>query len=58
MCTNAFDVVKDGLPYKMASKDFSVQVMALKKRDKGKNKLASGIAKISDSKRTVFTFYL
>lgn len=38
----AIDAVKQGMPYKTASKQFSVPVMALKRRVKGKNVYAVG----------------
>lgn len=50
----ALDAVKDGMPYKTASREFMVPVMALKRRAKGKNLIAVGSAKKLGSKQTVF----
>lgn len=50
----ALDAVRDGIPYKRASREFKVPVMALKRRAKGKNKIAAGSAKKLGSKQTVF----
>lgn len=51
----ALDAVKNGLPFKTASKQFSVPVMTLKRRAKGKNKFAVDAVKALGSKKTVFT---
>ncbi|CAF4891595.1 unnamed protein product [Pieris macdunnoughi] len=51
----ALDAVKDGMAFKTASRQFSVPLMALKRRTKGKNKLAVGAVKVLGSKQTVFT---
>ncbi|CAF4935193.1 unnamed protein product [Pieris macdunnoughi] len=52
---SALDAVKDGMAFKTASRQFSVPLMALKRRTKGKNKLAMGAVKVLGSKQTVFT---
>lgn len=51
----ALDAVKNGMPYKTASKQFSVPVMTLKRRVKGKNKVAVDAIKYLGGKKTVFT---
>ncbi|XP_015435159.1 PREDICTED: uncharacterized protein LOC107190790 [Dufourea novaeangliae] len=53
--TSALEAVEQGLPYKTASKQFSIPVMTLKRRAKGKNIHAIGSIKLLGSKRTVFT---
>ncbi|XP_052741851.1 uncharacterized protein LOC128198807 [Bicyclus anynana] len=50
----ALDAVRDGMPYKTASREFKVPVMALKRRAKGKNKIAVGSVKKLGGKKTVF----
>ena len=51
----ALAAVEDGMPYKTASREFSVPVMSLKRRAKEKNKVAVGTSKYLGGKRTVFT---
>lgn len=51
---NALQAVKDGMPFKTASKTFTVPVMALKRRAKGNNQDAIEGLKILGSKRQVF----
>ncbi|XP_060804467.1 tigger transposable element-derived protein 6-like [Amyelois transitella] len=53
--SRALEEVKKGMPYKTASKQFSVPVMSLKRRAKGKNKVAVGAVKTLGSKQTVFS---
>lgn len=53
--SKALKAVKNGMPYKKASRDFDVPVMSLKRRFKGKNKNAVGAVKLLGSRKTVFT---
>lgn len=52
---NAINAVKEGMPYKTASKQFFVPLMALKRRVKGKNIYAVGASKVLGSIKKVFT---
>ncbi|CAH1961609.1 unnamed protein product [Acanthoscelides obtectus] len=51
----AIEAVKQGMPYKAASKQFLVPLMALKRRVKGKNVYAVGGTKMLGSIKKVFT---
>lgn len=51
----ALKAVKDGMPYKTASRKYSVTVKTLKRRAKGKNKIAVEHHKVLGSKTTVFS---
>lgn len=51
----ALKAVKDGMPYKTASRKYSVPVMTLKRRAKGKNKIAVEHHKVLGNKTTVFS---
>ena len=51
----ALDAVQKGMPFRTASKQFGVPIMSLKRRTKGKNKVAVGAIKYLGGKKTVFT---
>lgn len=51
----ALDAVKNGMPYKTASKQFMVPLMSLKRRAKGKNVHALGGIKGLGNFKKVFT---
>lgn len=51
----ALDAVTEGMPYKTASRQFSVPLMSLKRRSTGKNKYAVDAVKVLGSLKPVFT---
>ncbi|CAH2012969.1 unnamed protein product [Acanthoscelides obtectus] len=53
--SRAPEASRNGMPYKKASRESGVPVMSLKRRDKGKNKIAVGAVKALGSRKTVFT---
>ena len=50
----ALDAVKNGMAFRTASKQFGVPVMSLKRRAKGKNKVATGAIKYLGGKKKQF----